>query len=117
MLRKSDVVFVVLAAAVVGTFVYLSRTGNERFISRIEPHVRIHALQDKNEADGQCFSCHDPEKPAADAPPMPPKRLPPGVAPPTAAEQAGQGAPRPKQHPERTKNCRLCHRLAPPPKG
>jgi hypothetical protein len=117
MLRKSDLVFIGFAAAVVGTFVYLSRTGEERFISRIEPHVRIHALKDKAEADAQCFACHDPDKPAADSPPMPPKRLPPGVAPPTTVDQAGKGGPRPKQHPERTKNCRLCHRLAPPPKG
>jgi hypothetical protein len=91
MLKRKDLVFVAIAVLIVGVLTWLSMTGKEKFIQRIPPHVAAIYIQDRAEADQYCAKCHDPKLPGAAALDNTPKM--------------------PPNHPLRTKNCRLCHRL------
>jgi hypothetical protein len=86
-MKRRDIYFLLAVAAVVGLLWYLSSTGHERFISRIEPHVKLVGIKDTAAADAQCLSCHGDDAAKVQAPPMP------------------------SNHPLRKKNCRQCHRL------
>lgn len=91
MINRRDLYFVVVILVVVGILTYLSLTGKEKFIARIEPHLAVAGVKDAAQADAVCLSCHGSDVPrearVANAPPMP------------------------ENHPLRKKNCRQCHRL------
>ncbi len=91
MIKRRDVYFIIAILAVVGVLTGLSLTGKEKFIPRIEPHLKLAAETDVAAADAQCLSCHGP-------------------AAPPEARASGAGA-MPENHPLRKKNCRQCHRL------
>ena len=91
MIKRRDVYFIVAVLAVLAILSYLSFTGKEKFIARIEPHLKLAAEKEAAAADVQCLSCH-------------------GDAAPPEARSAGAPA-MPESHPLRKKNCRQCHRL------
>lgn len=103
---KRDLPFVAAALLIVGLLTYLSLSSKERFIPRIPAHVAAVYIKDRAEADVYCFSCHNPDAPRGDAPPMPPPVLAGDNAPAPGRQDAGE-----RRHPIRTKNCRQCHRL------
>jgi hypothetical protein len=91
MIRKRDISFIAVVLGIVGFLMYLSSTGEERFISRIEPHLRLVGVEDVEQADAECLSCHG------------------GGAVPGGAVITAPVMP--ENHPLRKKNCRQCHRL------
>lgn len=91
MIKKRDIPFVVVVFGVIGLLAYLSLTGEERYISRIEPHLRLVGVENAAQADAACLSCHGA-----------------GAA---AAGEAAPAPPMPEDHPLRKTNCRQCHRL------
>ncbi len=91
MIKRRDLYFILAIVAVVGFLGWLSTTGHENFIKRIEPHLRLVGVEDTATADAACLSCHGPD---------------------AAAEVRDSGPPpMPENHPLRKKNCRQCHRL------
>ncbi len=88
MIKRRDVYFIIVMIGIIGILAGLSLTGKEKFIPRIEPHLKLAAETDVAVADAKCLSCHGPG----------------------AARLEGTPA-MPENHPLRKKNCRQCHRL------
>jgi len=55
MIKAKDLQFLTMVVVVIGILVVLSLTGQPRYLSRSDPHL-------KAATDAECFSCHDEGK-------------------------------------------------------